>query len=269
MTSRREKTETDCSTIDFVNSYEDVKRAEAYAELEFPGTYYLAYRDLPGIIRKHVKGEKALDFGCGTGRSTRFLRRLGFDVIGVDISRDMLEKATELDPQGIYRLIEEGRLEEFESDAYDLVLSAFTFDNVPTMQRKVRNFRELARLLNSQGRIINLVSSPEIYIHEWASFSTKNFKENKKAKSGDKVRIIQTDIVDKRPVEDVLWTDEYYQKTYRKAGLASLAKFKPLANANERYKWINETKIPPWTIYILKRLKISDRKKQADKKFPP
>ena len=27
------------------NSYEDAKRAEAYAKLEFPGTYYLAYTE--------------------------------------------------------------------------------------------------------------------------------------------------------------------------------------------------------------------------------
>ena len=60
--------------IDFTNVYEDTKRSESYAKLEFPGTYYLAYRDIPGIISKHVKGKNALDFGCGTGRSTRFLK---------------------------------------------------------------------------------------------------------------------------------------------------------------------------------------------------
>ena len=64
----------------FRNVHDDMKRAEAYAKLEFPGTYYLAYRDLPAIIATHVKGQTALDFGCGTGRSTRFLKSLGFDV---------------------------------------------------------------------------------------------------------------------------------------------------------------------------------------------
>ena len=36
--------------MDFANVYEDTRRAAAYANLEFPGTYYLAYRDLPDII---------------------------------------------------------------------------------------------------------------------------------------------------------------------------------------------------------------------------
>ena len=45
------------------NAYEDKKRAEAYAQLEYPGTYYLAYRDIPDIISEFVNGDKTLDFG--------------------------------------------------------------------------------------------------------------------------------------------------------------------------------------------------------------
>jgi ubiquinone/menaquinone biosynthesis C-methylase UbiE len=239
--------------MDFSNSYEDVKRAEAYSKLEFPGTYYLAYRDLPGIIFEHVKGRKAIDFGCGTGRSTRFLGGLGFNTVGVDISEDMLDKARELDSKGDYLLIEEGNLSQFKDNVYDLALSAFTFDNVPTMEKKIGNFRELGRLIKADGRIVNLVSSPEIYMHEWASFSTRDFPENKFAKSGDKVRIIQTDIEDKRPVEDVVWTDEYYQETFKRAGLELVKTYRPLAKEDEPYEWVNETRIAPWVIYVLKR----------------
>jgi trans-aconitate methyltransferase len=59
----------------FENSWDNQTRAESYSKLEFPNTYYLAYRDLPKIITAHVKGKCAIDFGCGTGRSTRFLNR--------------------------------------------------------------------------------------------------------------------------------------------------------------------------------------------------
>jgi len=53
----------------FGNVYEDEERARAYATLQFPGTYYLAFRDLPALIRRYNGGSRALDFGCGTGRS--------------------------------------------------------------------------------------------------------------------------------------------------------------------------------------------------------
>jgi len=237
----------------FVNTWGDAKRAEAYAKLEFPGTYYLAYRDLPEILLEHVKGRKAMDFGCGTGRSMRFLQKLGFNTIGVDIAEDMIRKAREIDPKGDYRLVEDGDLNQFEDNAYDLVLSVFTFDNIPTMEKKVKNLKEIARLLKSEGKMVNLVSSPEIYTHEWASFSTKDFPENKQAKSGDKVRIIVTAIEDKRPVEDVIWTDEYYQETYKRSGLELVKTYKPLAKEDEPYKWVNETRIAPWVIYVLKK----------------
>ena len=81
--------------MEFINAYEDSKRAEASSKLEFPGTYYLAYRDLPTIVMTCAKGRRAIDFGCGTGRSTRFLQGLGFNVIGVDIAKDMIQKARE------------------------------------------------------------------------------------------------------------------------------------------------------------------------------
>jgi len=237
----------------FFNSYEDIRRAEAYAKLEFPGTYYLAYRDLPGIIFEHVKGRKAIDFGCGTGRSTRFLQKYGFDIIGVDIAEDMIKKAREIDTKGNYRLIEDGGLSQFKDNAYDLALSLFTFDNIPTMEKKVKIFREIGSLMRSEGRIVNLVSSPKIYINEWASFSTEDFPENKYAKSGDKVRIIVTDLEDNRPVEDVIWSDEDYQEVYKRAGLELVKTYKPLAKENEPYKWVNETRISPWVIYVLKK----------------
>ncbi len=236
------------------NSYEDARRAEAYAKLEFPGTYYLAYRDIPEILRKHVGGNKALDFGCGTGRSTRFLQKLGFDTIGIDISEDMLKKAREIDPQGDYRFVEDGSFKGLDASGFDIILSAFTFDNIPTFEKKVTLFSELRKLLNGNGKIINLVSSPEIYVHEWESFSTKDYPENKKARCGDVVKIIITAIDDSRPVEDIIWPDGDYRKVYKEAGLQTVEMYKPLAREDEPYDWVNETRIAPWVIYVLEKI---------------
>ncbi len=159
----------------FTNAYEDAAFADAYSTLDFPGTYHLAFRDLPRLIGTHVRGERALDFGCGAGRSTRFLRRLGFNVVGVDISADMVRRARAIDPPGIYRVIQDGDFSDFVRERFDLVLCAFPFDNIPSRDRKVALFRGLNGLLSPRGRLVNLVSSPEIYIHEWASFSTAAF----------------------------------------------------------------------------------------------
>jgi SAM-dependent methyltransferase len=238
-------------TAEFSNVYDDRARSESYAKLEFPGTYYLAYRDIPAIIRQHVRGAKALDFGCGTGRSTRFLHNLGFDAVGIDISEPMLARARERDPRGEYRLVPDGDLENLEADTYDLVFSGFTFDNIPTRERKVALFQSLKRSLRQGGAIVSLVSSPDIYINEWASFSTKDFPANREAKCGDKVLIVMLDVEDRRPVEDIVWTDEGYRDVYERAGLTLLETRRPLAREDEPYEWVNETRIAPWVIYVL------------------
>lgn len=238
---------------EFSNVYDDERRAASYAELEFPGTYYLAYRDLPDILAEHVRGRRALDFGCGTGRSTRFLRGLGFDVTGVDIAEPMVAKARERDPGGDYRVVAEGDLGRFDPGRYDVVLSVFTFDNVPSLDAKAALFRDLGRLLRPEGRIVSLVSSPEIYVHEWASFSTKDFPENRTARSGDRVRIVMLDVPDSRPVEDVVCSDEDYRRVYRSAGLELIRTHRPLGRSEEPYPWVSETSIAPWVVYVLGR----------------
>jgi SAM-dependent methyltransferase len=237
----------------FSNVYDDRARADSYDKLEFPGTYYLAFRDLPAIIARHVRGGKALDFGCGTGRSTRFLRGLGFDVVGVDISGPMLARARERDPRGEYLLVQNGDLSELPAGTFDLALSAFTFDNIPTMKKKVSLFASLKRLLNEHGCIVNLVSSPDIYVNDWASFSTKDFPENRNARSGDKVRIVMLDVKDRRPVEDIIWSDEDYQEVFRRAGLVPIEIRRPLAHSSEPYDWVSEADIAPWVIYVLEK----------------
>ena len=236
---------------EFSNVYNDRVRAEAYDRLEFPGTYYLAYRDLPAIIGRHVQGRKAIDFGCGTGRSTRFLRKLGFDVVGVDIAEQMLTLARKRDPKGEYRLVTDGNLDGLAADTYDLVLSVFTFDNVPTIEKKVLLFQSLTRLLRRNGCIVSVVSSPEIYVNEWASFSTKAFPENRTAKSGERVFIVMLDVEDSRPVEDIIWKDQDYRRTYELAGLVPVNIYRPLATEAEPYNWVSETTIAPWVIYVL------------------
>jgi SAM-dependent methyltransferase len=239
----------------FFNSYADAKRAEAYSTLEFSGTYYLAYRDLPMLITEFVQGKEALDFGCGTGRSTRFLHHLGFHTLGIDISEEMVQIAKKLDPSGEYRVIRDGDFSTCPILSYDFVLSAFTFDNIPTREKKVRLFTGLTNLLKATGTMINLVSSPELYTHEWASFSTKDFPGNIYAKTGDIVPIITTDIDDRRPCYDVFWSDADYQSVYTRSKLKIVRTLRPLATGDEPYRWVNETRIAPWVIYVLKKEK--------------
>jgi SAM-dependent methyltransferase len=234
----------------FNNVYEDEERARAYATLQFPGTYYLAFRDLPALIRRYNHGSRALDFGCGTGRSTRFLRNLGLNVIGADISQAMLDQARVLDSSGEYHLVRNNIAAEFAPDSFDIILAAFTFDNMPT-DGKADALSALRTLLAADGCLVLVVSSPAIYVNEWASFSTCDFSENRHACDGDRVRIIMLDVPDRRPVEDVLCTDAHYRRLFESAALRVLDVQSPLATGQEATRWVSETTTAAWTIYVL------------------
>ena len=236
----------------FTNVYEDEDRARAYADLEYPGTYWLAFRDVPGLLTKYARGTVALDFGCGAGRSTRFLQDQGFEATGVDISASMLAHARERDPDGRYLQVPAGDLSCLSAGSFDLILSAFTFDNIPGREARTLLFRQLAALLRPQGCFVNLVSAPQIYVNEWLSFSTRDFPENAVAGSGDPVRIVMLDVPDRRPVDDVLWREEDYRSLAGHAGLAVAEIHRPLGRADEPFGWVTETSIAPWAIHVMR-----------------
>ena len=238
--------------MEFLNTYEEARRASAYDELGLGGTYHLAFRDLPGLLRAHVEGKSAVDFGCGAGRSTRFLQTLGFQTVGLDISAEMVAIARSRDPRGDYRMIEDGDFSSLPEGGADLVLSAFTFDNIPGRGRRVRLFAGLRRLLHPRGRLVNIVSTPELYTHEWVTFTTRDYPENSGARCGDVVRILTTDYTDSRPVDDILWTDEGYRSVFREAGLKLERVERPLATGDEGVRWVSETSVAPWAIYVLR-----------------
>ena len=239
--------------MNFENSWSNQTRAESYSKLEFPNTYYLAYRDLPEIISKHVTGNQAIDFGCGTGRSSRFLKQLGFDVIGIDISKDMLEIARNLDLSGDYQLVSNGKYDHLGLNQFDLVQSIFTFDNIPGWSNRTDILKGLRDLMKPTGRMICLDSTPELYVNEWASFTTKDFPENWTAKTGDIVHDIMLDVEDRRPVEDIFWSMEDYNKLFNLAGLKIELTYKPLGYNNEPFDWKSEKEIAPWMVFILKK----------------
>ena len=237
--------------MNYINSWDNDTRSASYAKLEFPNTYYLAYRDLPEIVSKHSKGTKALDFGCGTGRSSRFLKKLGFEVTGIDISPSMIRQAVEKDPNGTYMLVEDGKYQGIPDD-FDLITSIFTFDNIPVQQR-VLILRGLKQKLSKHGCLVMLDSNPELYHHEWASFSTAPFPGNRIAKTGDPVYTIMNDVEDKTPVEDYFFSEQDYMNLFEEAGLKLIKRYAPLGRLDEPFVWKSELMLAPWIIYVLQK----------------
>ncbi|CAN5701740.1 hypothetical protein BH23GEM9_BH23GEM9_20070 [soil metagenome] len=234
------------------NAYDDGDRAAAYADLGFAGTYYLAFRDLPALLARHVAGRSALDFGCGAGRSTRLLEELGFETVGIDVAEPMLRIARERDPDGTYLLVHDDAATGWPDGPFDLVLAAYPFDNIGDVAHRRRLLAAIRQRLAPDGRLVLIASAAELYAHEWLSFTTA-FPENDVARTGDTVRIAITDGTDARPIHDVLWDDDAYRQDFGATRLALLETHRPLGRPDEPYPWATELHVSPWALYVCGR----------------
>ncbi len=89
-----------------------------------------------------------LDLGCGTGLCAPFLRQLGARLIGVDLSRRMLEKAS---ARALYNDLIEAEAGDFLdncTERFDLVVAA---DFLPYFGDLATLFEKIARVLKPGG----------------------------------------------------------------------------------------------------------------------
>ncbi|HXZ03610.1 MAG TPA: class I SAM-dependent methyltransferase, partial [Ktedonobacteraceae bacterium] len=226
-----------------MKSHDYEKYAIEYTELGFEaGTYFLAFRVMPHLLQKYVNGKKALDYGCGSGRSTRFLKSLGFDTVGVDISHDMLEQAQLKDTSGDYHHIQSGQL-LFDDLSFDLIFSSFVLLEVPSLDEIEKILAEMKRVLKQDGSIIIITSPTESYQSNMVSFSY-DFPENKRTlQSGDTVKfLIQgTNII----LYDYYWTEQDYEQAFNTVGLRIVEILKPLGQDDDPIEWLDEKHVSP------------------------
>jgi len=246
---------------------DDYKQFAAdYAQLEIESTFYLAYRDLPELIEQHVSGQRALDFGCGAGRSTRFLAQLGLDVTGVDNSEAMIDQARQQDDEGDYQLIEGNEL-PFADNSFDLILACIVFMELSSRKQMKQVLKEMERVLAREGTIIIVTDAEDMYRVDSASFiypdrlqqaqhsqQAKQSQQTQQSKSpgldsGDQVTVkLRGTGVE---LQDYYWQDKDYRQAFTAANLQVTEMRQPLATGDEPCDWVSETEVPHWTIYVL------------------
>lgn len=101
------------------------------------------------IIKDFSQG-KALDAGCGTGRYSKLLNSLGFDVTGVDISSEMLHKAKVKNKHANFI---KGTLTKlpFDNSSFDLVICALALTHFKNFDKAIF---ELSRVVRYGGNIV-------------------------------------------------------------------------------------------------------------------
>ena len=150
---------------------EEIESNPYNAHLEFPATTELVL---------NVDGKRVLDAGCGAGPYTEWPLDGGADVVGIDASEGMLERARErLDDAALQRVDLSGPL-PFRADAFDGVVSGLALGYIEEWRPAFEEFR---RVLADGGFVVFSVKHPfdefplpaasnyfeiERYVKEWA-----------------------------------------------------------------------------------------------------
>ncbi|OIO05827.1 MAG: hypothetical protein AUJ49_00760 [Desulfovibrionaceae bacterium CG1_02_65_16] len=115
------------------------------------------------LLGHKMAGASVFEFGCGTGRNLRALKRLGAaSVAGCDLSEGMLAEARRADAS--LRLFRHDMTRPLPADnatpgAFDRVLFCLTLEHLADMTPPLR---EAARLLRPTGRIDIIEIHPDV-----------------------------------------------------------------------------------------------------------
>ncbi len=111
------------------------------------------------LLRKHgVRRGRVLDLACGPGGWARELSRRGYDVFGVDISREMIRLARAAAPRAKFVCASMTRVELPPCDAVTALGEAFNYLLRPSEVRRV--FRRVAGALRRDGIFVFDVLEP-------------------------------------------------------------------------------------------------------------
>ena len=97
------------------------------------------------------KGLKILDAGCGNGEFSEFIKNMGFDVVGIDISVSAVEKAKTRNPGIDFRVHSVEDLLPFNDGEFDVIWSTEVLEHVFDVHACLCQFN---RILKPEGQLI-------------------------------------------------------------------------------------------------------------------
>lgn len=135
----------------------------------------------------NVRSGNIFDLCCGPGRHSYELARLGFNVVGVDASKFLLNKAKELCLNfGNVELVHADMRDFVKPGQFDLVINMFTsFGYFEDQDDNMKVLRNIKKSLKSGGKLLMEMVSKEVLL--------RNYRDSIVTERGSKMLIEKHD----------------------------------------------------------------------------
>lgn len=101
-----------------------------------------------------AKGERILDVATGTGQQAVAFAKRGYEVVGVDLSADMLLRAQRKNRnQAVSLMFADATVLPFVDDCFDVSTVSFALHEMPPYARE-KVVQEMARVTKREGKIV-------------------------------------------------------------------------------------------------------------------
>ncbi len=147
-----------------MTSVKDIRRRSLFDFAPFAGTYDRWYAtpdgrkndlvqkaDVFGFLARGGTGARLLDVGCGTGHWSRYFVMLGYAVVAVDVSLEMVRRALDSPENDVTFLMADAIALPFEDGAFDVAAAMATLEFLGNPQQALR---EMTRCVRKGGRIL-------------------------------------------------------------------------------------------------------------------
>ncbi len=124
------------------------------------------------LLSKLKRGAPVLDLCCGAGHLSRYLAERGFQVTGLDGSKELLKFALNNVPQGRF-IVGDARKFSF-AEKFDAVLCTFdSINHILQWEELVSVFRNVRSVLNGGGSFLFDLNMEEAYLTMWDKMSAE------------------------------------------------------------------------------------------------
>lgn len=208
--------------------------------------WVLGYHQVYGLIAPLI-GKRVLDYGCGVGKFSRYLKARDAVVTGVDISPDMIERARAYDDGVEYvTLPKSGDLSLVAHKQFDVALLMFVMVNMSSAAEVQTVLTSIYEQLEPGGSIVILGGNWEVANgHRYVSYTFRKYDD---LQSGMLVEIdMKTREGEQLVIKETYWSKADYTTQLEAAGFTDVTFHQPTP-MDDSYQWLDEKEFPPLLI---------------------